>query len=104
MRFCTFKPTFLASTLHYCTLREIKANMTKPQLIVEISNMYLNPVPTNWMALAGRLVIMLTPSLATVWMPEVPAEMTVAGARTRLPGTLRTKPVPGETRSMVNYS
>ena len=62
---------------------------------------YLNPVPTNWMALAGRLVIMLTPSLATVWMPEVPAEMTVAGARTRLPGTLRTKPVPGETRSMV---
>ena len=39
----------------------------------------------------------MTPSLATVLMPDVPALNTVAGARTRLPGTALTKPVPPVT-------
>ena len=54
----------------------------------------LKAVPVNWMALAGIWVNMLTPSLATVLRPVLEAENTVLGARTRLAGTSRTKPVP----------
>jgi hypothetical protein len=48
----------------------------------------------NWRALDGMAVIMLTPSLATVRMPEVPALTMVPGALTMLPGTALTNPVP----------
>ena len=37
---------------------------------------------------------MLTPSEATVLIPEVPAPITVVGARIMLLGASRTKPVP----------
>jgi len=57
----------------------------------------LRAVPVIWMALAGRLVIMFTPSVATVLSPEVPAEMTVPGADTMFPGTDLTKPLPEVT-------
>ena len=58
----------------------------------------LKAVPVSWMALEGMLVIMFTPSVATVLRPEVPAEKTVPGAETMLWGTALTKPVPGEER------
>merc|ERR1719445_1793068 len=54
----------------------------------------LKAVPVNLRALEGRLVIMLTPSEATVLIPEVPAPITVVGARIMLLGASRTKPVP----------
>merc|ERR1719445_2975419 len=54
----------------------------------------LKAVPVNLRALEGRLVIMLTPSVATVLIPEVPAPITVVGARIMLLGASRTKPVP----------
>ena len=55
----------------------------------------LKAVPVSWMALEGRLVIMLTPSLATVLSPEVPALKTVLGADTMFWGAVLTSPVPG---------
>lgn len=54
----------------------------------------LKAVPVNLRALEGRLVSMLTPSVATVLMPEVPAPITVVGARIRFCGASRTNPVP----------
>ena len=56
----------------------------------------LKAVPVSWMALEGMLVIMFTPSVATVLRPEVPAEKTVWGAETMFWGTALTNPVPGQ--------
>ena len=47
---------------------------------MEIKCIYnLKAVPVSCRALDGRLVIMFTPSLATVIRPVLPAEMTVPG-------------------------
>ena len=62
----------------------------------------LKAVPVNLRALEGRLVIMLTPSVATVLIPEVPAPITVVGARIMLLGASRTKPVPKNLFIMAN--
>merc|ERR1712003_185378 len=54
----------------------------------------LKAVPVNLRALEGMLVIILTPSLATVLIPEVPAPITVVGARMMFWGASLTNPVP----------